>query len=131
MHMIPLQTQDLAAQMSLCKYADPYKWESPCNTVKFSLEQLNRGKLIMSVPSFAPRDHYKLRVAGSSKVRAVTRVVVSFCCCSLALALSRARRGQQQFMRCAACSDLMPLGCCCSRALPSHPRCCCLTTTPV
>lgn len=59
----------LSAQMSLCKYAKPYDWFVPCNPVKFSLSQSNKGQLLMTVPSFLPREHYKLVVKGTDQVR--------------------------------------------------------------
>ncbi|GBF96122.1 hypothetical protein Rsub_08870 [Raphidocelis subcapitata] len=63
------QISDLAGQMDLCKYKDPYDWSSPCEPVKFDLDRFDRGRLVMSVPSFWPRDHYKLTIRGSDKIK--------------------------------------------------------------
>jgi hypothetical protein len=66
-----VKVSDLAGQISLCRYRDPYKWSSPCDATKFTLERVNRGKLVMRVPTFAPREHYRLRVAGNPAVGGV------------------------------------------------------------
>jgi hypothetical protein len=68
-----VKVSDLAGQISLCRYRDAYKWASPCDAVKFTLERLNKGKLVMRVPSFMPREHYRIRVAGSKAVRGPPR----------------------------------------------------------
>lgn len=62
------QISDLAGQMELCKYKDAYDWSSACEPVKFSLDLFDRGRLVMTVPSFWPLDHYRLKVRGSDKV---------------------------------------------------------------
>lgn len=63
--------RDLARQMQLCKYADPYKWASRCENVAFELQSINKGKLRMRVPGLLPRQHYRLQVRGSDKVRLI------------------------------------------------------------
>uniref|UniRef100_A0A383WAS0 EGF-like domain-containing protein n=1 Tax=Tetradesmus obliquus TaxID=3088 RepID=A0A383WAS0_TETOB len=59
----------LQAQMYLCKYDDPYKWKTPCKQIPFTLERVNRGQLLLTVPSLMPRQHYQLKVAGSAAIR--------------------------------------------------------------
>lgn len=64
-----VRVADLAAHISLCRYADAYKWESRCEGVKFAVERADRGRLVISVPSFQPREHYHLTVRANSSVR--------------------------------------------------------------
>ncbi|KAI8474284.1 MAG: hypothetical protein J3K34DRAFT_456831 [Monoraphidium minutum] len=63
------RASDLVPQIAICKYKDAYKWSSPCQPVKFYLERVNKGKLLMRVPSFSPRDHYQLRVKASPNIK--------------------------------------------------------------
>jgi hypothetical protein len=51
------------------RYADPYKWTSNCQNVKFDLNRVDGGKLVMVVPSFDPRQHYHLKVKANPAVR--------------------------------------------------------------
>jgi hypothetical protein len=60
---------DLAAVLSLCRYADAYSWKSPCRRVDYQLERPNKGMLLMRVPSFAPREHYRIAVRATPSVR--------------------------------------------------------------
>lgn len=46
------------------------QWSSPCHDVKFTLDRVDRGKLLMRVPSFGVRDHYRIAVKGTSNVSA-------------------------------------------------------------
>ncbi|KAI8474281.1 MAG: hypothetical protein J3K34DRAFT_375003 [Monoraphidium minutum] len=63
------KASDLVPQIAICKYKDAYKWSSPCQPVKFYLERVNKGKLLMRVPSFSPRDHYQLRVKANPNIK--------------------------------------------------------------
>jgi hypothetical protein len=69
----------IAQQMVLCKYKDPYKFSSRCDPVTFKLELVNRGQLLMTVPSALPREHYRLVVKASDKV-GFTQDVLDFGC---------------------------------------------------
>lgn len=64
-----VKAQDLAPQISLCRYKLPYDWASPCSAAKFYLERVDKGKLLMRVPSFMPRDHYRIQVKGSKNIK--------------------------------------------------------------
>ncbi len=64
-----VRSSDLARQIEICRYADPFKWESNCGGVKFYLEKINKGKLLMRVPTFGPKEHFRLQVKGNSSVR--------------------------------------------------------------
>jgi len=61
--------KDLERQISLCRYADPYQWSSPCNSVKFYLERINKGKLMMRVPTINPREHFRIQVKGNWTIK--------------------------------------------------------------
>jgi hypothetical protein len=37
--------------------------------IPFQLERVNRGQLLLTVPSLMPRQHYQLKVAGSQAIR--------------------------------------------------------------
>jgi hypothetical protein len=37
--------------------------------IPFQLERMNRGQLLLTVPSLMPRQHYQLKVAGSQAIR--------------------------------------------------------------
>ena len=58
----------IAQQTSLCKYKDPYNWDTPCEPVDYKLDLVNKGQLLMTVPTALPRDHYRLAVKGTDKV---------------------------------------------------------------
>ncbi|KAF6250306.1 hypothetical protein COO60DRAFT_896848 [Scenedesmus sp. NREL 46B-D3] len=64
-----VSTAALKAQMYLCKYDNPYTWKTPCKQIPFQLERVNKGQLLLTVPSLMPRQHYQLKVAGSQAIR--------------------------------------------------------------
>jgi hypothetical protein len=75
-HGLAAGVVDAAASLlpliALCRYADPYRWESPCLELDrraWNLTRPKRGQLVLSVPQLAPRQHYRMRVAGSGAVR--------------------------------------------------------------
>ena len=70
----------LAQQMVLCKYRDTYSFSSKCDPVPFKLEVVNRGQLLMTVPAALPREHYRLTVKASDKVRMITLKLCSDAC---------------------------------------------------
>lgn len=62
-------TDTLKKQMYLCKYRDPYNWETLCDQVQFELERVNKGQLLLTVPTLAVRQHYQFKVSGNPSIK--------------------------------------------------------------
>lgn len=60
--------QDLARNMELCRYKDPYSWQSRCEPERFTLERPKKSMLLLQMLGLMPKQHYALHIRGSSKV---------------------------------------------------------------
>ena len=58
--------------ISICSYADPYRWSSRCvdlDRAAWKFSRPERGRLLLYVPQLLPNRHYHMRVASTRAVR--------------------------------------------------------------